>query len=191
MILALRPAVILTVVMGLILGVIYPLIVTGISKTMFPMQAQGSLLYQHGALVGSHLIGQAFSEPKYFWGRPSATSPQPYNGLASGGSNLSALNPDLKSRIAADVARLKASSGQADAKVPADLVEASGSGLDPEVSLAAALYQVKRVAGARGLDEKRLAALVRTRSQGALFGVFGEARVNVLELNLALDAVHE
>ena len=189
MIRELRPALLLTVVMGIILGVIYPVVITGISKTIFPMQAEGSLVYQNGALVGSRLIGQAFSDPKHFWGRPSATVPQPYNGLGSGGSNLGASNPDLKSRIEGDLKHLR-DGGEPDA-VPADLVEASGSGLDPEVSLAAALYQVRRVARARGLNEKRLEALVRDRAQGALFGVLGEARVNVLELNLALDALHE
>ena len=184
-----RPALALTVVMGLILGVIYPLSVTGISRAVFPMQAQGSLVYRNGELIGSHLIGQAFADPKHFWGRPSGTSPQPYNGLASGGSNFSALNPDLKARIEGDLARLR--SDGSGALVPADLVEASGSGLDPEVSLAAALYQVRRVARARGIGERKLEALVRAHAKGVLFGVFGEARVNVLDLNLALDDQHE
>jgi K+-transporting ATPase ATPase C chain len=187
----LRPALTLTVVMGLILGVIYPVIVTGISKTVFPMQAQGSLVFRNGALIGSHLIGQAFSDPEHFWGRPSATAPQPYNGLASSGSNLSALNPDLKTRLEGDLERIRAAEAGAAGRIPADLVEASGSGLDPEVSLAAALYQVPRVARARGLDPKRLDAWVRARAKGALFGFVGEARINVLELNLALDELHE
>ncbi|HEY2685679.1 MAG TPA: potassium-transporting ATPase subunit KdpC [Steroidobacteraceae bacterium] len=187
----LRPAFILIVVMGLILGVIYPVIVTGIARTVFPMQAQGSLVYRNGGLIGSHLIGQAFSDPKYFWGRPSATSPQPYNGLASSASNFGALNPDLSLRIQADLKRLREASGDAKHPVPADLVEASGSGLDPEVSLAAALYQVSRVARARGLDPKILEELVRTRAVGSLFGFLGEARINVLDLNLALDDIHE
>ncbi len=182
-----RPAVTLLLFMTLFTGIAYPLAMCGLGAMLFPEQAQGSLIYWGGRTVGSRLIGQSFVDPRYFWGRPSATGPQPYNGLASGASSLGPLNPALTRSVAERIAALRAADPGNAAPVPVDLVTASGSGLDPEISLAAANFQAGRVARLRGLDPARVHALIRARARGKLFGVLGEPRVNVLELNLALD----
>jgi len=183
----LRPALSLFVVLSLITGVVYPLLVTAIGKAVFPRQAAGSIVERDGRAVGSVLIGQNFTDPKYFWGRLSATAPQPYNGAASGGSNLGPLNPVLFDNVKARIAALRAADPGNNAPVPVDLVTASGSGLDPDISPAAARYQVARVARARHLPVAAVRELVERHTQARQFGVFGEARVNVLALNLALD----
>jgi potassium-transporting ATPase KdpC subunit len=181
MIKELRPAALAFVVLTLITGIVYPLIVTAFAQ-LFPNKATGSVIEVNGKAVGSELIGQAFSDPKYFWSRPSATSPQPYNGASSSGSNLGPTNKALHEAVAE---RLK----QFEQKpVPADLVTASASGLDPHISPEAAQFQVSRVAKARGLTEKRIQELLDRHTEARTFGVLGEPRVNVLRLNLALDA---
>ena len=182
-----RPAVSLFVLLTVITGVVYPLAVTGVAKAAFPAQAEGSLIVKDGQAVGSALIGQNFSDPKYFWGRPSATTPMPYNGAGSTGSNLGPLNPALVDAVQGRVEALKVADPGNPLAVPVDLVTASASGLDPHISVAAARYQLARVARARGLDADVLKALIARHSEGRLFGVLGEARVNVLELNLELD----
>jgi potassium-transporting ATPase KdpC subunit len=182
-----RPTVVLFLVLTVITGIVYPLVVTGLAHGLFPRQAAGSLIVHDGKVVGSQLIGQAFSDPKYFWSRPSATSPQPYNGLGSTGSNLGPLNPALTDAVKQRIDALRAADPTNKAPVPVDLVTASGSGLDPEESLAAAYYQAGRVARARRLDEQAVRALIAAHAQGNFLGVFGDPRVNVLELNLALD----
>lgn len=182
-----RNAVSLLLVMTVITGLVYPFAVTGLAQLLFPRQANGSLILRDGKPAGSALIGQAFTEPKYFWGRPSATTPQPYNGAASGGSNLGPTNPALTAAVKQRIAALRAVDPGNDARVPVDLVTASGSGLDPDISPAAAQYQVRRVARARGLPLAEVQAMVDRYTRGRQFGVLGEARVNVLELNLALD----
>src|SRR5258705_207885 len=170
-------------VFTLITGVVYPLVVTGIAQVAFKDQANGSLILQGGKVVGSSLIGQAFSDPKYFWSRPSATSPMPYNGASSSGSNQGPTNPALTQAVES---RIKDLGGQT--PVPGDLVTASASGLDPHISPAAAEYQIERISKARGIPEGRLRELVHKYTEGRQLGVLGEPRVNVLELNLALDA---
>lgn len=185
----LRPAASLLGVMTVLLGVGYPLAVTGLASLCFPRQSQGSLVYDGGRLVGSALIGQHSTSPGYFWGRPSATVPQPYNALASSGSNLGPLNPALIDAVRANLRALQEADPGAPAPVPVDLVTASASGLDPDVSVAAALYQVNRVARVRGLTAERVARLVEDHRQGRLWGFIGEPRVNVLELNQALDGL--
>jgi potassium-transporting ATPase KdpC subunit len=182
-----RPAVTLLVLMTLILGIVYPLVITGVARVAFPHQAEGSLIYKDGTLIGSTLIGQSFSDPKYFWGRPSATSPQPYNGLASSGSNLGPLNPALLDAVKANAKALHDTDPHNQRPIPVDLVTASASGLDPDISPAAAHYQAGRVARARKLPPAQIEALIKEHEQGRLFGLIGERRVNVLELNLALD----
>jgi potassium-transporting ATPase KdpC subunit len=182
-----RPAIVLFLVLTAITGIAYPLVVTGIAQGLFPRQAAGSLIVRNGKVVGSQLIGQAFSDPKYFWSRPSATSPQPYNGLGSTGSNLGPLNPALTDAIKQRIDALRTADPTNKAPVPVDLVTASGSGLDPDESLAAAYYQAGRVARARGVDEQQVRALIAAHAQGGFLGVFGDRYVNVLELNLALD----
>jgi K+-transporting ATPase ATPase C chain len=182
-----RPAVSLLALMTVLLGIVYPLVITGVAKVAFSRQAEGSLIYQNGKLIGSTLIGQSFSDPKYFWGRPSATSPQPYNGLASSGSNLGPLNPALLDAVKANVKALHDADPDNRQPVPVDLVTASASGLDPEISPAGAHYQAARVARARNLPLAQVEALIGAHEQGRLFGLIGERRVNVLNLNLALD----
>lgn len=182
----LRPAAILLALLTVITGFIYPLAVTGLAAVVFPSQAAGSLLRVDGAVVGSALIGQPFDDPAYFWGRPSATN---YGALPGGGSNLGPNNPVLLAAVEARVAALQAADPGNTAPVPVDLVTASASGLDPHLSLAAALYQAGRVARARGLDEALVRGLVAAHLEGRQAGVLGEPRVNVLRLNLALDAL--
>ena len=192
----LRPAVVVLIGLTLITGLLYPLAMTGIAQVLFPTQAQGSLIVQDGKVIGSSLVGQPFNDAKYFHGRPSATTapdPQdasktveaPYNAANSGGSNLGPTSKALSDRITADVERLKAENPSA--PVPIDLVTTSGSGLDPDISPDAAYFQVPRVAQARGLPPERLRALVESQIQRRTLGLFGEPRVNVLKLNLALD----
>jgi len=179
------------IVLTVLTGLIYPLAVTGLAQLFFPEQANGSLIVQDGKVLGSKLIGQHFDEPKYFWGRPSATAPFPYNAAASGGSNLGPTNPVLIDAVKARVAALRAADPGNDLPIPVDLVAASGSGLDPHISPAAASYQAKRVARARSLNENRVLALVSKHTEGRQFGVLGEPRVNVLEINLALDELQD
>ena len=192
----LRPAIVILVALTIVTGLIYPLAMTGAAQLVFPYQSQGSLIEQGGKTVGSALIGQAFTEDKYFHGRPSATTAPdpndasktvaaPYNAANSGGSNLGPTSKALADRLQQDVAKLKAENPSA--SVPVDLVTASGSGLDPDISPEAALFQVPRVAHARGLSEDRVRVLVAAQTEGRLMGWLGEPRVNVLRLNLALD----
>ena len=183
----LRPVLVLFVLLTVLTGVVYPLLVTGIGKAVFPDQVSGSLIMRDGKAVGSSLIGQSFQEPKYFWGRISATSPMPNNGTSSGGSNLGPTNPALIDAVRGRIAALKAADPENSAAVPVDLVTASGSGLDPHISPAAALYQVARVAHARHIDPIKLNQFVLAHVEGPQWGIFGEARVNVLLLNLDLD----
>jgi K+-transporting ATPase ATPase C chain len=183
----LKPALILLFIFTLLTGVVYPLVVTGIAQVAFPSQANGSLIIQNGKVVGSQLIGQQFDDPKYFWGRLSATSPEPYNAASSSGSNLGPANPALTSAVEARIQALRAADLSNTAPLPVDLVTSSGSGLDPDISVAAALYQVHRVAVARGLTDAQVQALVNQYIEGRQFGFLGEPRVNVLKLNLALD----
>ena len=183
-----RPALLVFAALSLLTGVLYPAAMSGIAELAFPSQAGGSLIRRGGEVVGSALVGQAFSDPGHFWGRPSATSPFPYDAAASSGSNLGPTNPALLKAVRERVAALRAADPGEDGPIPPDLVEASGSGLDPDVSPAAALYQVPRVARARGLPVATVRALVLGRVEGRWLGVFGEPRVNVLELNLALDS---
>lgn len=185
----LRPALSVFVLLSAITGLAYPLAVTGIAGAVFPEQAAGSLIFQDGKPVGSSLIGQNFSDPKHFWGRPSATAPQPYNATASSGANQGPLNPALVDAVKSRVEALRAADPGNTAPVPADLVSASASGLDPHISPAAALWQAGRVAKARGLLEAQIKALVDAHTEGRQWGLLGEARVNVLKLNLALDAL--
>lgn len=182
-----RPAASLLIVMTVLLGIVYPLAIMAIARVAFPRQAAGSLITRNGRLVGSTLIGQNFSDPGHFWGRPSATTPQPYNGVGSGGSNVGPLNPALLEAIKVNAKALRdADPGNAQ-PVPVELVTASASGLDPEISPAAAQYQVSRVARARSITVAKLEALIAAHQQARLLGFIGEPRVNVLELNLALD----
>jgi potassium-transporting ATPase KdpC subunit len=182
-----RPALTTLLILTVLTGLVYPLAVTGLAQLFFPDQANGSLILHEGKGVGSRLIGQPFDAQHYFWSRPSATSPFPYNAAASGGSNLGPTNPALIEVVKARVAALRAADPGNDLPIPVDLVTASGSGLDPHISSAAALYQVKRVARARGLDENTVQTLVTQHTEGRQFGFLGEPRVNVLQLNLALD----
>lgn len=185
----LRPTLVLFAVLTLVVGIAYPLAVTGVAQVAFPAQANGSLVLQDGKPVGSEIIGQNFSDPRHFWGRPSATTPQPYNGLGSTGSNLGPLNPALVDAVKGRIAALRAADPGNTAEVPADLVTASASGLDPHISPAAARYQVARVARARGLAPERVQALVDQHTDRPWLPFIGEPVVNVLRVNLALDAL--
>jgi len=185
----LRPALSLFVLLSTVTGLAYPLAVTGVASAAFPEQAAGSLILKDGKPVGSSLIGQNFSDPKHFWGRPSATAPQPYNASASSGSNQGPLNPALVDAIKGRIEALRAADPANGTPIPADLVTASASGLDPHISPAAALWQVGRIAKARHLPEAQLSALVAAHTEGRQWGLLGEPRVNVLKLNLALDAL--
>ncbi|MBI3480502.1 MAG: potassium-transporting ATPase subunit KdpC [Nitrosomonadales bacterium] len=186
----LRPAIVSFLLLTMLTGIGYPLLVTGISQVVMPDKANGSLIVKEGKPVGSSLIGQSFSDPKYFWSRPSATSPMPNNPTASGGSNLGPTNPALMDAVKARVQALRDADPGNQQPIPVDLVTASGSGLDPHISPAAAEYQLARVARVRNLNPNALRKLVAEHIEGRQFGILGEPRVNVLELNLALDAVH-
>ena len=188
MIRELRIATVMFLLLTLVTGVAYPALVTVVAQLAFPDQAGGSLVRVDGKLIGSRLIGQPFSSPKYFWGRPAAAGPMPNNGAVSSGSNLGPLNPALTIAVQGRIAALRAADPGNTKPVPVDLVTASASGLDPQVSIAAAEFQAPRVARERGLPEEKVRQLVRDATQGRTFGVLGEPRVNVLELNLALDA---
>ncbi len=184
-----RPALSLFIIFSIITGLIYPLFLAGIGKLFFPHQAAGSLIEQNGVMTGSELIGQNFTSTRYFWGRPSATSPYPYNAAASGGSNLGPLNPTLISNVTSRIVQLRQNNPADQTPVPVDLVTSSASGLDPDITPAAAFYQVERVAKARGLNREVIDQLVSDHIQNLQWGVFGEKRVNVLQLNRALDAL--
>jgi potassium-transporting ATPase KdpC subunit len=183
-----RPALVMLILMTAITGAIYPAVVTGIAQVIFPSQAKGSLIERDGKAVGSALIGQPFGDAKYFWPRPSATSPYPNNASSSSGSNQGPLNPALTDAVAGRIKALREADPDNKAPVPVDLVTASGSGLDPHISPAAADYQVARVAKARSLDSAKVKALVAEYTEARQLGFLGEPRVNVLRLNLALDA---
>lgn len=185
----LRPAVSLFILMSVILGGVYPAVVTLVGQAFFPKEANGSVIVRDGVPVGSELIGQNFTEPKYFWGRISATGTFPYNGMASGGSNLGPLNPALADAAKARAEALQAADPSAGKAIPVDLLTSSASGLDPQISPAAAEYQVQRVAQARGLSPDKVRALVKAQTEAPQWGLFGEPRVNVLKVNLALDAL--
>jgi potassium-transporting ATPase KdpC subunit len=182
-----RPLIVLFAVLAAITGLVYPAVMTAFGQAVFHRQVNGSLVEVNGKVVGSELIGQQFDAPQYFWGRLSATSPMPYNAQSSGGSNLGPTNPALADEVKGRIDALKAAGTDVSQPIPADLVTSSGSGLDPEISPAAAAYQVARVAKARNVNPSEVQALVDRFTKGRQFGVFGEPRVNVLELNLALD----
>jgi K+-transporting ATPase ATPase C chain len=184
----LKAAFLFTLALTVLTGMIYPALVTLGGKVLFPRQAEGSLLRVGDKVMGSELIGQSFDDSKYFWGRLSATSPNAYNAASSSGSNLGPLNPALLDNAKARIASLKKADPNNTAPIPMDLVTASGSGLDPHISPEAALYQVARVSQARGIDPQKVSALVRQLTEGRTFGILGEKRVNVLKLNIALDA---
>jgi K+-transporting ATPase ATPase C chain len=184
-----RPTVVSMLILSLLTGGLYPAVVTGVATVLYPRQAAGSLIGPAGSARGSTLIGQSFSRPKYFWSRPSATGPVPYNGTASGGSNLGPSNPAQLQAVKTRIAALRAADSTASNRIPVDLVTASGSGLDPDISPAAAEYQVARVARARALSPDVVRALVRRFTRGRQMGFLGEPRVAVLPLNLALDSL--
>jgi K+-transporting ATPase ATPase C chain len=185
-----RPTLVSFAVLTLVTGIAYPYAVTGVAQALFPHEANGSLIVKDGKPVGSELIGQPFSDPKYFWGRPSATAPMPYNGAASSGSNQGPLNPALADAVKGRVEALRAADPDNRLPVPVDLVTASASGLDPHISPAAAEYQVERVARERKMNADKLYKLVEKHTEGRQFGILGEPRVNVLKLNLELDALN-
>lgn len=184
-----RTSVLLFSVITLLTGIGYPLVVTGLAQALFPRQANGSFIKINEEKTASELVGQPFSEPRYFWGRPSSTMPVAYNGASSTGSNLGPSNPALEDAVRKRIANLRSADPENRLPVPVDLVTASGSGLDPHISPAAALYQVPRVSKARGIDTGKVAELVRTHIQDRQFGIFGEPTVHVLRLNMALDAM--
>jgi len=183
----LGPAVILFALLAILTGLVYPFVITGVAQAVFPRQANGSLIYRNGQPVGSALIGQPFDAPKFFWGRLSATLPFPYNAAASSGSNYGPLSSALTDAVKSRIDALKAADPGNTAPVPVDLVTSSASGLDPHISVAAALYQVPRVARARGLSQDQVRGLVAQFTEGRQFGILGEPRINVLKLNLALE----
>ena len=183
----LKPAIILLAAFTLILGLAYPALVTGLAQAFMPHKANGSLIVQRDKVLGSALVGQQFTDPRYFWGRPSATATLPYNGAESGGSNHGPLNPALQDAVQARIAALQAADPAQTAPVPVDLVTVSASGLDPHISPAAAQWQAGRVARLRGLSVDRVNAMIAENTDGRQWGFLGEARVNVLQLNLALD----
>jgi K+-transporting ATPase ATPase C chain len=185
-----RPALVVFALLTVLTGVVYPLLVTGIAQGVFADQAAGSLILREGKPIGSSLIGQNFSDPKYVWGRPSATSPMPYNASNSGGSNLGPLNPALTDAVKGRIDALRAADPGNTAPVPVDLVTASASGLDPHLSVAGALFQAARVAKARQLPLQQVQALIEQQAEGRLFGLLGEPHINLLRLNLALDTIH-
>jgi potassium-transporting ATPase KdpC subunit len=189
MIKQIKPALIIFFSLAILTGFIYPLVVTGLAQLLFPARANGSLVTQNGQVVGSELIGQQFDQPQYFWGRLSATADHPYNAAASGGSNYSMANPALKKQAENRISALRAADPQNSLPIPVDLVTASASGLDPDISAAAARYQAGRVARVRGLPLETVLTLVDRHTRGRMLGFLGEARVNVLGLNLALDAL--
>jgi K+-transporting ATPase ATPase C chain len=184
-----RPALVTLLLLAAITGLLYSLTTTAVARVLFPRQAEGSLLWKSGTVAGSELIGQPFDDPRYVWGRPSATALFPYNAGASAGSNLGPSNPSLQEAVQARIAALQAADPGNSQPIPVDLVTASGSGLDPDISLAAALYQVPRVAQARGLSQAQVETLVMGAVKGRQLRVLGEVRVNVLNLNLALDRI--
>lgn len=175
--------------LSMLTGIVYPLAVTGIAQIAFPSKANGSMVYKGGQIVGSELIGQSFTDPKYFWGRPSATSPFPDNAMSSGGSNLGPTNPALADAVKGRAAALIAADPGNTSPIPVDLVTASGSGLDPHISPVAATYQAARVARARGMSEDKVKELIAKNTEGRWLGLLGEERVNVLKLNLDLDGM--
>lgn len=183
----LRPALLVLLCLTVITGAVYPLLITGVARLVFPVQAAGSLIIQDGKAIGSKLIGQHFSDPKYFWSRPSATGPYANNAIASGGSNQGPLNPALRDAVKQRIDALKAADPDNTAKIPVDLVTTSASGLDPHISVAAAEYQLARVARVRGIDVAKVRTLLNANTEGRWLGFLGEPRVNVLLLNLALD----
>lgn len=183
----LRPTAVLFAVLSLVTGVVYPLAVTAVAQVALPGQANGSMVARGGTALGSRLVGQPFGDPRYFWGRPSATLPVPYCAQSSSGSNLGPTNPALRSVVESRIVALRRAGPANPEPIPADLVTSSGSGLDPHISPAAAAYQVARVARARAMDPRSVAALVARHVEGRQFGILGEPRVNVLRLNLALD----
>jgi K+-transporting ATPase ATPase C chain len=183
-----KQAVLLFVVLSLLTGIVYPLAITGIAQTVFPDQANGSIINREGKPVASSLIGQSFTDPKYFWSRPSATAPMPYNAGSSSGSNLGPTNPDLIKAVQERISALKQADPDNKAPIPVDLVTSSASGLDPHISPAAAEYQIARVARIRGLDVEKVRQLVAQHTESRTFGLLGEPRVNVVELNLDLDS---
>lgn len=188
----LKPALILFSTLSVLTGVVYPLVVTVLAQAIFPEKAKGSLLTDgQGKIIGSELIGQQFSEPYYFWGRPSATSPNAYNAAASSGSNLGTNNPALIDAVKARVAALKAVDSENKMPIPVDLITTSGSGLDPHISIAAANYQLNRVAKARHVSQNKIRTLIEGNTELRQLGFLGEPRVNVLKLNLALDSISE
>ncbi len=186
----LLPAVRMLAVLTALTGVAYPLLVTGVARLAFPHQANGSLIVVGDKTIGSQLLGQPFDDPKYFWSRPSATSPQPYNGASSSGSNQGARNPALADAVKDRIKALRDADSGNDAAVPVDLVTASASGLDPHISVAAASYQASRVAKVRNVPLAQVQALVAQNTEGRTWGILGEPRVNVLGLNRALDQMH-
>jgi potassium-transporting ATPase KdpC subunit len=183
----LKPALVLLALLSIVTGLVYPAAVTGLAQSIFPAQANGSLIREGESVRGSRLVGQPFAAPAHFWGRPSATAPMPFNGGASGGANQGPLNPALEEAVKGRIDALRASDPGNTAPIPVDLVTASASGLDPHVSVAAALWQVPRVARERKLPEAQLRELVAAHTEGRQLGLLGEPRVNVLALNLALD----
>lgn len=185
----LKTAFIIFCLLTAVTGIVYPGIVSGVAQLVFPDKANGSLIERDGKWVGSRWLGQRFTSPRYFWSRPSATAPAPNNGAASSGSNLATTNPNLATAVRQRIAALRAADPGNTQPIPVDLITASGSGLDPHISPASAGYQIARVARARGLTESQVQALVEAHTEGRTFGLLGEPRVNVLELNLALDAL--